>query len=1332
MNSFLRQQAESGAPAIDPQAIEELRLAEEEEEKLRQQQQQATQPEATASTPKPEQPKPQPQAKEEKPKEDFYGADLSFQDDGVDPSGLQVAAEAVLSPFAGATDAVVDFINLAPGVDLPKIPEFENEVAQTVREMSSIVLPTIGLTATGAGALAGAAKASKFKILADPFVKKIGSLAFSAGTGAFVDYTVEINQTDDNLTGTLKQAWPSWYGWIPDDLATLPTDGADMKRAKNVTEGVYLGVGTDVLIGGVKLLQSYRKLRTKYIPKSEKAGEIAKRLNEQAEMTPEEAVNASVEARVAAQDDMGTVNLDQAIARADGDVELALSEPIRGVHDLYGYEETVGRSVDVGGVNSAAIDFHQTVTNAGGSINGRVGSMLTDSALTKGLADTKEMATILKGIGEALKDTDIDVRFPNGDYSTAKEIAKSGEDNAAQYFNMPFKRLKEVFEFDVSRSGIVDKDAGVAGLSPQGMETARLLIKKYASDLININSAKGEAYLATSLAGQVSDTAQGIRLTEGTAAIENASNDLIKRIEFLMAMRGRSAYIRGRALNLVNMWDRLKKKGTPQAKKNQMEYAKRIDSIIADTKGETASALERIKNDAKISADTLREIVEKKPDYIKPLILAYEFTDGRVQTMASLNKFLEKSTGIIRKSFYDGDPGIPSAILNAFWSNVYNSTLSAFATPIKAGVSNMAGLVEKPIGALIGGMRVGEGKMVRRAIYQYTLDAEILQDALGYMKEVFKRSATEANVADLARENVFQKNQDQIDILHAIVEAKKADGDPNYAGAAFAVQRIQDMNDLANHPWLRFGNRAMQALDGFTQTMIAHAETRGRIFDQVTENGLKEFDGAKADQIYKQTYSEMFDEDGLITDKAVKYTAGEIALSVDNAATRGVSELIARFPVMRPFLLFTKTPTNDLIMMKSYSPHNLFMMEKNKFRLKPQDMAMEDVKGLLKTRGYDNVDVDSLAPEELFQRYREIRADLYGRSALGNLMVGAAVGLFMTDRITGNGLADKEKQAVRRDTDWKPRSIRLPGGNWISYDNLGPVSNWFATVADIMDNFDSLTPNTVQELLNKSTFIFAASVTDKSFMAGLEPFLDVARGDAGAINRWAGSFLIAANAPMSSQLAEISRLMDPGLKEVEMTMFDVMRNRLPVLKGQMPKKYDWIDGDPVGEPGSGLGGFMTRVWNVYSPWKISGKISEEKKFLQMIEYDARPTLRTNGRGVRLSPAERSDIANIMGREGLFKKAIRRVMNTVEGREFRRSYMDAVNKGLTPDLKTFERVHRLLDRALRTSMMQATAMSDYNDSIRQKELINNITTRLLKNGRQDEARDFVENMKKFSQ
>ena len=102
--------------------------------------------------------------------------------------------------------------------------------------------------------LGAAAKASKAKFLLDPMVARMGNIAFSAGTGAFVDYTVEINQKDDNLSGVLKKNWPSWYGWIPEDIATLDSDSPDIKRAKNVTEGVYLGVGTDVLVGAVKLL----------------------------------------------------------------------------------------------------------------------------------------------------------------------------------------------------------------------------------------------------------------------------------------------------------------------------------------------------------------------------------------------------------------------------------------------------------------------------------------------------------------------------------------------------------------------------------------------------------------------------------------------------------------------------------------------------------------------------------------------------------------------------------------------------------------------------------------------------------------------------------------------------------------------------------------------------------------------------------------------------------------------------------------------------------------------------------------------------------------------
>ena len=73
---------------------------------------------------------------------------------------------------------------------------------------------------------------------------------------------------------------------------------------------------------------------------------------------------------------------------------------------------------------------------------------------------------------------------------------------------------------------------------------------------------------------------------------------------------------------------------------------------------------------------------------------------------------------------------------------------------------------------------------------------------------------------------------------------------------------------------------------------------------------------------------------------------------------------------------------------------------------------------------------------------------------------------------------------------------------------------------------DTLDPYDMEQLLKKSTFILAASVVDKTHMAGLEPFMDVARGDIGAINRWGSSFLSASAIRGSSQMAEMARLME--------------------------------------------------------------------------------------------------------------------------------------------------------------------------------------------------------------
>ena len=73
---------------------------------------------------------------------------------------------------------------------------------------------------------------------------------------------------------------------------------------------------------------------------------------------------------------------------------------------------------------------------------------------------------------------------------------------------------------------------------------------------------------------------------------------------------------------------------------------------------------------------------------------------------------------------------------------------------------------------------------------------------------------------------------------------------------------IETLNDLGNHPLLRFGMNAMSAFDGFTSSFIANVEARGRAWDVVTKNGAEPLDEVKLQEIRKKVYDEMWDENG--------------------------------------------------------------------------------------------------------------------------------------------------------------------------------------------------------------------------------------------------------------------------------------------------------------------------------------------------------------------------------------------------------------------------------------------------------------------------------------
>jgi hypothetical protein len=94
--------------------------------------------------------------------------------------------EIATSPVAGVADFGVDLINMLPGVNVPKLPKYENEVAEATRNISSVVIPTMA----GAGLLRAAGVAGHARLGMGignlKSIQWLGNTGAAAGAGAFV------------------------------------------------------------------------------------------------------------------------------------------------------------------------------------------------------------------------------------------------------------------------------------------------------------------------------------------------------------------------------------------------------------------------------------------------------------------------------------------------------------------------------------------------------------------------------------------------------------------------------------------------------------------------------------------------------------------------------------------------------------------------------------------------------------------------------------------------------------------------------------------------------------------------------------------------------------------------------------------------------------------------------------------------------------------------------------------------------------------------------------------------------------------------------------------
>jgi hypothetical protein len=531
-------------------------------------------------------------------------------------------------------------------------------------------------------------------------------------------------------------------------------------------------------------------------------------------------------------------------------------------------------------------------------------------------------------------------------------------------------------------------------------------------------------------------------------------------------------------------------------------------------------------------------------------------------------------------------------------------------------------------------------KAVQRGWIAYSSVGETLQKALPYAATLFAKASKEPDaVRGATRLDLVLQSEREMEFLKEAARTQAAEGNH---GLQFIVNKIEMLNDFSKDPILRFGTNAMTALDGFTGVFNAAAESRFKAMDELVAAGQpisKETVKPIADKYYKQ----MFDESGMISDEAVKYATGEMALNLDTPLAKGISDLVRMIPGMRPFLMFPTTGMNIIDIGGKYGPWQPFQRDVNELAyVKLEDLLADEarVDELLRARNFDVENMDTIAKQT---KIADLKYMTRGRKAIGAMAVSGAIGLAFADRIRGDGIYDKETQRSReRNSNWEKRTIKGMDGKWYSYEALGPLADWVAFVANIADNFDMLGEAATEKFLSKAMFILSASITDRTGLSSVRPLMDILSGNEGAIERWAAGFTNSLG-PLAGQRGEWSRIFSEGLKEVEADFFSQLenRNRFSNVMLDASNRQPYVYSPVTGEKANGYG-LLQRVWNAYSPIKIHAEQSPEEKFLEALEFDVSTTFKTRN-GVKLTAPERSELFRLMGEQGYFRASIQDVM-----------------------------------------------------------------------------------------
>ena len=1181
---------------------------------------------------------------------------------------------------AGIIDFGMDAIGRIPGAEWiddtwDAKTKFKNPTYQKLREVTSIVAPSIA-TGAVAGGVSAAMKGSAL-------VRGLSALGIAV-TGDVAINLVSDQSEGKNITTVVKEAAP-WMP-LPDALVVKDTDSPEARRYKNIYESAGLSVIGDIIgytLNAGKSIMDWFKPNDA-AAKAYKASEAmvnadaatATRLSELdaqravldeqgaqissvIPQTPEEIIQQSInlddlgKASKALQNESTTLTteyLSQGYSRLTenplesfverqqisrdlqiddiGKERLMLDPEGAGGVDpmitpsLFPEGSTAAFSIPAGNV---ARNMADTTAIKFGSTSGSPAPILSERAyydLSNGNTYARNLIFDIAESTRATGDFDAIVdgfRYTKAQMSDAawkiyNDIVGTNEVGDLQKLFLDNRDVKHLLD-GRSIKYVNDIQAEAIGYA------MRDLTDKYIGRVVNEASARA----MDTVGREISDIAEGYKAIPETADYDRVTEMLADRIAFLMEEYSVNKYIAGWALKNQDRWKQMLKTS-----------ANKEEAIAGLTKQFDLKVQEKHAQ-AQGYRDMIVRIANERPDAAQALIDAFALSKGNVDTFDKLMKWSAEQMspmGLLKGS-EDG--------LNAFaqgaWAIRYNNVLSGLSAA-RAITGNAVSLTLRPINSFLGtglGVMLGRNSIddLKKAHFTYTSMWGTHTRALGDAWDTFKRTWNNGkwgndavmDARELARDDLVTDYDPSLwDTLGQMEKVWTKDG--NY-GRVMQYRFTRFLYDLGNWRWMKYGTNALISADSYLQTTVASQLARMRAYDEVMSIGYKgqelKDQLAKAEKL---AYGEMFDSVGNITSDALKYASGEIALNLDDATASFLSMGTSKLPILKPFFMFPKTGVNGVKVAMSYTPIALIP---GMNRYSKVLMAGDNVDLIREALLEHGMNFDALP--NAMSVFKGLEAEYRGRVAFGSLLFSGLMGHALAGNIRGNGPVNaSERKKLRDNFGWKPKTINI-GGKWVSYAGYEPLDTVLSLVGDLGYYATDIGSTLTEDIGTKIAWTFAATFANKTWTAGLEPLVSVINGDETAVTRMLANET-RSMIPLSGALGVAADAISSSQKDIYNDMIGYVKNRLPGANATLPEQIDIYTGKPLND----IDNPILRAINAINPVKISEGTEPWRQWLIDSGWDGVQMIRKDSSGNHeYTPAEREVLYRYIGEQQIWKE-----------------------------------------------------------------------------------------------